>query len=97
MVQLPQRIMPRDVLSATAHRFKGYVSRHSASLHAYADCLHCLQGNSSVEAVVCLQSLHTLPDLPRFLAETQRVLKPGAPFIFLQAGLSAFSALPWFL
>ncbi|DBB18371.1 TPA: hypothetical protein ACH3X3_000023 [Trebouxia sp. C0006] len=46
------------------------------------------QGNSSVEAVVCLQSLHTLPDLPRFLAEAQRVLKPGAPFIFLQAGLS---------
>ncbi|KAL0021197.1 hypothetical protein WJX77_011659 [Trebouxia sp. C0004] len=55
------------------------------------------QGNSSVEAVVCLQSLHTLPDLPRFLAETQRVLKPGAPFIFLQAvkadGLSSAAQL----
>ncbi len=45
-----------------------------------------MQGNNSVEAVVCLQSLHTLPDLPRFLAEAQRVLKPGSPFIFLQAG-----------
>ncbi|KAL3162587.1 hypothetical protein ABBQ38_008636 [Trebouxia sp. C0009 RCD-2024] len=42
------------------------------------------QGNSSVEAVVCLQSLKLLPDLPRFLAEAHRVLKPGSPFIFLQ-------------
>ena len=33
-----------------------------------------------------LYSLHTVPDLPRFLAEVQRVLKPGRPFIFLQAG-----------
>ena len=45
-----------------------------------------MQGNSSVEAVVCLQSLKLLPDLPRFLAEAHRVLKPGSPFIFLQPG-----------
>ncbi len=40
MVQLPQCIIARDVLTATAHHFKGYVSRHSASLHAYAEFLH---------------------------------------------------------
>ena len=45
-----------------------------------------MQDNNSVEAVVSLYSLHTVPDLPRFLAEAQRVLKPGRPFIFLQAG-----------
>lgn len=46
----------------------------------------CLQANSSVDAVVCLQSLHTIQDQPRFLAEVQRVLLPGSPFIFLQPG-----------
>lgn len=45
-----------------------------------------MQGSNSVEAVVCLQSLKLLPDLPRFLAEAHRVLKPGSPFIFLQPG-----------
>ena len=45
-----------------------------------------VQANSSVEAVVCLQSLKLLPDLPRFMAEAHRVLKPGSPFIFLQPG-----------
>ena len=45
-----------------------------------------VQANNSVEAVVCLQSLKMLPDLPRFVAEAHRVLKPGSPFIFLQPG-----------
>lgn len=45
-----------------------------------------MQANSSVEAVVCLQSLKLLPDLPRFMSEAHRVLKPGSPFIFLQPG-----------
>lgn len=55
------------------------------------------QANSSVEAVVCLQSLHTIADLPRFLGEVQRVLTPGSPFIFLQPvkgeGLAAVAQL----
>lgn len=45
-----------------------------------------MQANSSVEAVVCLRSLKLLRDLPRFMAEAHRVLKPGSPFIFLQPG-----------
>ena len=51
-----------------------------------------MQANSSVEAVVCLQSLKLLPDLPRFMAEAHRVLKPGSPFIFLEPGGYSVSA-----
>ena len=59
-----------------------------------------MQGNNSVEAVVCLLSMQTLPDLARFVSETHRVLKPGSPFIFVQSGLphcthAGSAVAPW--
>jgi ubiquinone/menaquinone biosynthesis C-methylase UbiE len=48
-----------------------------------------MQAGSSVDAIVCLDRLRGVPAggaRAGFLAEVVRVLKPGAPFIFVERG-----------
>jgi ubiquinone/menaquinone biosynthesis C-methylase UbiE len=58
---------------------------HSGRLAA-GDLEHLPFGTSRIDAVVCLNAFHHVPDMPRALREIHRVLKPGGRAIFAEPG-----------
>lgn len=59
------------------------------------------QPGSSVDSIVAIDTISEIQDLPAFLKQVKRVLKPGGTFVFMQrihgslvAGLLRIGATP---